>query len=61
MTEWEWKSWAAHRRTFEAAYVEFKSEHVVFFGNDAELLLAVKNSDCNDLHPVAEGAPEWWS
>lgn len=64
MTEWVWKSWAATKRSIEADLVEFHPHHVAFYSRELnampQLILAIKNEDIGDLHPVNEGDPAWW-
>ena len=61
MATWVWRAWSGRRRTIEADRVEFAPEHVMFYGSALQPILAVKNIDCNDLHPESEGDPEWWT
>jgi hypothetical protein len=60
MKTYRWRSWSGRVRTTEAASVEFKPDHVVFYGYEDEVLLSVSNNDVHDLHPDTEPDPKWW-
>lgn len=60
MVTYRWRSWGGRVRTAEASFIEFKPEHVVFYGYDGEVLLAVDNKNIHDLHPDTEPDPKWW-